>query len=103
MQTLHNQLDKGDDPFYILSMYIYQFRNLLKIGDFYFSGINNNFEIAKLTKLHPFVVQKGMSQLRNFNLQKLKDIYRILEKIDIEAKSGKRDIKLGLEMLISQI
>jgi len=103
MQTLHNQLDKGDDPFYILSMYIYQFRNLLKIGDFYFSGINNNFEIAKLTKLHPFVVQKGMGQLRNLNLEKLKKIYQTLEKIDIEAKTGKRDVKLGLEMLISEI
>lgn len=103
LETLHKQLDKGDDPFYILSMYIYQFRNLLKIAEFYFGGLRNNFEIAKLTKLHPFVVQKGMGQLNGFNLLQLKSIYQKLEKIDIEAKTGKKEIGINLDLLVAQI
>jgi len=103
IETLHKQLDKGDDSFYILSMYIYQFRNLLKIADFYFNGLDNNFEIAKLTKLHPFVVQKGIQQLQGFDILQLKNIYQKLEKIDIEAKTGKKDIRINLDLLVTQI
>lgn len=103
LEMLHKQLDKGDDSFYILSMYVYQFRNLLKIADFHFKGVDNNFEIAKLAKLHPFVVQKGIQQLRGLNLSRLKNIYKSLEKIDIEAKTGKQEIKIGLELFIANL
>lgn len=103
IETLHNQIEKGDDPFYILSMYIYQWRTLLKIGDFYYKGITNNFEIAKLCSLSPFVVQKNINQLRNFNLEKLKEAYKKLEEIDIDSKRGKTDVVLGLEIFIAGI
>lgn len=103
LEMLHKQLDKGDDPFYILSMYIYQFRNLLKIAQFYFMGNTNQYEIASLAKLHPFVVQKGMQQLRGFNLEKLKTIYRELEKIDQQAKIGKVSVELGLDLMIAKL
>lgn len=103
IETLHNQIEKGDDPFYILSMYVYQFRTLLKIGDFYYKGIINNFEIAKFCNLSPFVVQKNIYQLRNFNLKKLKEAYKKLEEIDINSKRGKIDIVSGLEIFITEI
>ncbi|MEF3691932.1 MAG: DNA polymerase III subunit delta [Candidatus Moraniibacteriota bacterium] len=100
LQTLHNQLEKGDDPFYILSMYIYQFRNMLKIADFYFQGIRNHFEIAKLVKLHPFVVQKSLKNLDRLNMAKLRKIYQALEKIDSDVKTGKKNIEASLDFLI---
>jgi len=96
LELFQNQLEQGDDPFYIFSMYIYQFRNLLKIGSFYFDGINDKAIIAKETKLHPFVVQKGLYQLNNFSLKKLKIIYRQFEDIDSDVKTG----KLGIEEAI---
>lgn len=102
LQTLHNQLEKGDDPFYILSMYIYQFRNLLKIADFYFQGIRNHFEISKLVRLHPFVVQKSLGNLDGLNQAKLRKIYQALEKIDSDAKNGKRNIEASLDFLIAE-
>jgi DNA polymerase III subunit delta len=100
LELFYNQLDQGDDPFYIMSMYIYQFRNLLKIGSFYFDGIGDKNIIAKETKLHPFVVQKGLQQLSNFSLQKLKNIHKQLEKLDINIKTGKTDIILGLDKFV---
>ncbi len=97
---LHNQLEKGDDPFYIFSMYVYQFRNLLKIGSFYFQGNTNQYEIAKLAKLHPFVAQKGVAQLRGFTLSQLKKIYKTLGEMDLQIKTGKIDIVLALDKFV---
>ncbi|MCD6149601.1 DNA polymerase III subunit delta [bacterium] len=117
LELLHNQLEKGDDPFYIFSMYVYQFRNLLKIGGFfaqgaapaggqgsasgrYFQGNTNQYEIAKLAKLHPFVAQKGIAQLRGFTLAQLKKIYKKLGEIDFQIKTGKVDIILALDKFV---
>ena len=33
MKLLHDNLEKGEDPFYIFSMIVYQFRNMIKIAD----------------------------------------------------------------------
>lgn len=108
LKLFHDQLSYGDDPFYIFSMYVYQFRNLLKIGSFYFGGvdskgIDDKNIIAKETRLHPFVVQKGIYQLKNISLQKLKNIYQYLEKIDSEVKGGKIEMKNAIDKLISMI
>ncbi len=100
LQFLIKQLRSGTDPFYILSMYIYQCRNLLKMMDLYSHGITNQYEIAKITKLHPFIVQKSLLQLRNVNLMRLKNIYNKLEKIDKNTKTGNVNIKLALTMFV---
>ncbi|MFC1609283.1 DNA polymerase III subunit delta [Patescibacteria group bacterium] len=100
LKLLHNQLMSGDDPFYILSMYVYQFRNLLKISNFYYGGLRNHYEIAKVAKLHPFVVQKGMGHLNRFSSSRLKEIYKKLEELDSKVKVGEIDILLGLDKFI---
>ncbi|MBU2564094.1 DNA polymerase III subunit delta [Patescibacteria group bacterium] len=81
-------LDKGEDPFYLLSMFIYQFRNLIKVR----SG-------GKLD-LHPFVIKKTQHQARNFDVDELKKIYHSLLIIDFDSKIGKTDIKTALEMFV---
>lgn len=81
-------------------MYAYQIRNLLKIEDVYYRETKNQYEIAKLTKLHPFVVQKGIGQIRHLSGDKLKDIFGKLQEIDFLAKTGKADIKLALDKFI---
>lgn len=100
LRLLHNQLKGGDDPFYVLSMYIYQFRNLLKISSFYYSGLRNHYEVAKVARLHPFVVQKGMGHLNRFSSSKLREIYKKLEKLDSKVKTGEMDILLALDKFI---
>ncbi len=103
LSLLHNQIKNKEDPFYILSMYIYQFRNLLKIGEFYWQGTANKFDIAKKAGLHPYVVQKTLPQLKNFTLEKLKVIFQKLQKIDMEAKTGKIDIDLALDKFVIEL
>lgn len=103
LSLLHLQLEKGEDPFYIFSMYVYQFRTLLRIGDLFWQKKFNQYQIAKETGIHPYVAQKGLAQLKNFNLKKLKDIYQKLQDIDLEIKTGKIDIKLALDKFILEI
>jgi len=100
LRLYHEQLSKGGDPFYILSMYVYQFRNLLKIGEFFFAGEQNNYTLAKLAGLHPFVVQKALGQLRKTSLEKLKVIYQQLADLDLKLKTGEIDPKLALDKFI---
>jgi DNA polymerase III subunit delta len=96
----HQQLQDGQDPFYILSMYAYQIRNLLKIEDVFSNETRNQYEIAKSAKLHPFVVQKGIEQIKFLGAKKLKNIFSKLQEIDFLAKTGKTDIKLALDKFI---
>jgi DNA polymerase-3 subunit delta len=100
LELLHAQIAKGADVFYILSMYTYQIRTLLKIGDFYWQGISSAPQIAQASGLHPYVVQKSLSQLRNLSEEKTKQMLRDLAEIDFSAKTGKIDPLLALDSFI---
>jgi DNA polymerase-3 subunit delta len=89
LTLLHEQLESGADIFYLLSMYTYHVRTLLKIGDCFWGGITYPAQIAQVTKLHPYVIQKSLAQLRNLSPAKLKNILRSLALIDHQAKTGK--------------
>lgn len=100
---LHRHLEKGDDPFYLLSMFVYQFRNLLKVADFKNQFGADEYAIAREGKMHPFVVKKSLSQIRNFSLDKLKNIYQQLGELDTAVKTGKIEIKTGLDKFIVEL
>lgn len=85
--ALERQLAKGDDPFYILSMYVYQMRVLLMVSDCV-RGQMPIHDIAKQTKLHPFVVQKSLGALRAFSHEHLVALYRHLADLDHQVKTG---------------
>ncbi len=101
LELLHQQLAFGDNPLKILSMYVYQFRSLLKVADFYFQGISDKNLIAKETKLHPYVVQKSIWNLKNISLKELKKIYQKLAQIDYEIKTGQIEAEIALDLLIA--
>lgn len=92
----------GKNELYILTMIVYQFRNLLIIKDLAERGKSIN-EIIKESKLHPFVVTKTLAQAKRFSLAKLKSIYKMLLDYDLKIKSGKIEARLALNMLIFKI
>ena len=100
LQLLHEQIAKGEDIFYILSMYTYQIRTLLKIGDFYWQGMTSAPQIAQASGIHPYVVQKSLSQIRNLSEAKTKQMLRDLAEIDTDAKTGKTNPLLALDTFI---
>lgn len=92
--NLFNQhLGKGADEFYILSMIIYQLRNLIKI---------KSTPVAKLG-LHPYVIRKTLYQAKNFTFEELKKIYHQLMTIDLEAKTGQAELMTALELFLARV
>ncbi len=100
---LHRHLEKGDDPFYLLSMFVYQFRNLLKVADLKNQFGADEYAISREGKMHPFVVRKSLAQIRNFSFDKLKNIYQELGELDTAVKTGKVEIKMGLDKFIVEL
>lgn len=103
MELLHRHIKNGDDPFYIFSMFVYQFRNLLKISGLKNEGISNEYEISKITGMHPFVIKKSANQIRRFSFMRLKEIYQNLADLDLGIKTGKIDIKLALDKFVAEL
>ena len=99
---LYSQLESQTNEIYLLIMFVYQFRNLLKIKDLLERGKSIQ-EISSSTKMHPFVIRKSVEQCRKFSLMELKKIYRKLLDAEIAMKSGKIKPGLVLDLLVISI
>lgn len=102
LKMLHDHLEDGEDPFYLLSMYFYQFRNLVKVKPLAEKNMSPQ-DIAARLKMHPFVARKSLDQSRNFSWPQLKSLYNQLCEIDFESKTGKTDIALALDKFAAGI
>lgn len=95
-RLLQGHLAKGDSPFYIFSMFIYQFRNLLTIK----ASEGQPLNALSGLKLHPFVLKKTSQQARYFSLAELKKIYQRLFNLDWLAKTGRLSIEDCLKTFV---
>lgn len=107
LKLIHQHLEKGDSPLYLLSMVNFQFRNLLIIksrdqssNDIQTMGI---IKMAQELKLHPFVIKKSLWQARKFSFEELKKIYQKIFQIDLNIKTGRLDPQIALDLLIAEI
>ncbi|MFA6393539.1 MAG: DNA polymerase III subunit delta [Patescibacteria group bacterium] len=100
LKLLEEQIESGAAETYLLTMILRQFKIILRIRDALDSG-GNGRSIASSLKLHPFIVQKGISQARFFSPKILKKILSRLVRMDYELKTGQGDLKTGLTMLIA--
>ena len=95
-------LEKGQDENYLLSMFVYQIRNLVKTKSLLQINIKTDSRmITNKLGMHPYVAQKCIQQVRNFSFDDLKKIYHQLMTIDFEIKTGKTDSKTALEMFLA--
>lgn len=99
---LNQLLESGKNENYILTMIVYQFRNLLLIEDLVVRGVERK-NISKEAEIHPFVVTKAFGVLKNFDLPELKRIYSRLLRADLDIKSGAVDSRLALEKLLADL
>jgi len=91
LKLFNQHLEDGADEYYLLSMFVYQIRNLIKV---------KTAEAIELLGLHPFVAKKTEQQANNFTFEELKKIYRQLMTIDFESKLGKINTQTALELFI---
>ncbi len=102
MKLLNGQLAAGSPALYILTMLIRQFRILLQVQAIAIDEPHPQ-TIATRLKLHPFVVQKAVRDVRRFSPAELTDIYRGLVEADIALKTTQQDPRLVFDLLVTRI
>lgn len=102
VSLLNEQIDEGANEIYMLTMFVYQFRNLLRVKSLLSKGMSS-FEIASETRMHPFVVQKSIEQCGKFEMNDLKKIYKKLSDADLAIKTGKINSRLVLDLLVVSV
>ena len=102
LMLLHQHLEKGDAPLYLLAMINFQFRNLLEIKDLIEKNLPY-YKIINKSKLHPFLVKKSYQQAQRFTLQQLKKIYQKIFETDLNIKTGKMEPETAIDLLITEI
>ncbi|MDP3057512.1 MAG: DNA polymerase III subunit delta [bacterium] len=104
LKLLAGHLEKGEAPIYLFTMFVYQFRNLLKVKDAMTrKKTANSGVIAEETKLHPFVVSKTIAQANGFSYEYLRKLYKRFFKFDFLIKKGRLNAEAALELLIIEI
>jgi len=102
LKLLEEQIEAGLADAYLMTMIIRQFRILLQIRQALDLGHSSRKIISSL-RMHPFIVQKGINQVRRFNLPALKNIFSRLAEIDSQIKTGQADAKTMLNLLFARI
>jgi len=95
LTMLYNHLESGADPYYIFSMVIFQFRNLLRVKTLIKDAVPYA-NIVKKTGLNPYVVKKTYEQCKKFDPDELKRAFAMLAQTEVSAKSGIIDMAEGL-------
>lgn len=98
LSLLHQHLEKGDSPLYLLTMIAYQFRNILSVKDLLEKG-----RPLKSAGLHPFVARKSSQQAQYFSSSELKKIYRKIFEVDYKIKTGRMEPQTALDLLVAGI
>ena len=101
LELIYKHIEKGDSPFYLFTMIVYQFRNLLLVKEYESAGYNA--AVKALKPMHPFVIKKSLWVTPKFTKKQLELIYTKIYKMDLALKLGKIKPELALELLIADI
>ncbi len=92
---LHRLLDQGESPVYLLTMMVWQIRNLLRVKLYNEGGPK--------PKMNPFVLRKAQSQMKNFEEEELVGIFKNLLDAEVKLKTTQIDPVLVLDRLVSSV
>lgn len=96
LEKVAHHIQNGESPLYLLSMFSFQFRNLLLIK-------NISERHGSKTKLHPFIVKKGLGAAQRFTFQELKQTYQKIFDIDYGVKTGAIGQEMALYLFIARL
>jgi len=102
LKLLKDQIESGSNEIYLLTMIVRQFRILIQLKSF-LSKTSNTFQAAKTLNLHPFVVQKSLPMVSKYPIEKLKNIFQKLLKVDLQLKSSKVSKEVLLEKFVLEM
>lgn len=102
LELIRKHIEDGADPIYLLSMIIYQFRNILVARDLSERG-DNSYTMQSILKVHPFVAKKSFQLASKFSLSDLTKIYSKIFRVDFSVKTGRIDPVSAIELLVIEI
>ncbi len=91
LELLYSEFKTGRDPYYILTMIVYQLRNMLIIKDLAGRGLSAQ-EIFKKSGIHPFVINKSSGFLSQLSSEYIKSKFKQLCSLELNSKSGSEDL-----------
>lgn len=107
MKLVSEYQEKGESEEYLLSMILWQIRNITQVK---FSKFNTKYlsfdakqKIAKELKLHPYVIEKSLVLAERFSKEEIKKVYHKLLEVDYKIKTGKIVANTALIIFISEI
>jgi|SRR3989338_1414710 len=100
LELLYQELKLGRDPYYVLTMVAYQLRNLLMVKDMKAKGYGQ-IEVAKRTRINPFVVRKILNTVDRFSQEELIKTYNQISNLDVGFKNGTLNLEDSLYSLFS--
>ncbi|MBI3943644.1 MAG: DNA polymerase III subunit delta [Chloroflexi bacterium] len=98
-RLLHGLIADGESPQYLLAMIARQFRILIQMKELAQQGLPAE-AIRSQLGLHPYVVEKGLTQTRHFTLDQLLQIHHRLLELDVSIKTGHTEPVLALDLLV---
>jgi len=102
LEEISNLLLSGENEYYILTMIVYQFRLLIKIKSLTYKEATRE-KIVESLKIHPFVIAKGLDQVKNYTLDELKDIYFKIMQLEGKMKGGQTEPEVALCSFVAEV
>ena len=97
---LNNLLDRGEKPTTIVIQLTRHLSNLMKISESVHLKKSSAQDLAALTRLNIFFINKIRSQANNFKAEQLRRAFDYLTKADMHLKTSYQRPKLVMELLL---
>ncbi len=103
MRYLHELLESGAAPLYLLTMIERQFRILLQVKELQAQGARTSQMQKTLGISRAFIIEKSLRQARNFSMARLESIYAHLAEVEQGIKTGQLGDVLALDLLVVEL
>lgn len=107
LELMHRSLNENprDDGFGLFALIVRQFRLLLLVREYLAAGgRGSGAAIAEAVGLRSnWQAEKLARQARDFTVPQLEQIYRLLQKYDLEMKTGRIQPRLALDLIVASL
>jgi DNA polymerase-3 subunit delta len=103
VRHLHELLDSGAAPLYLLTMIERQFRILLQVKELRDQGASSAQMMSSLGIRHAFIIEKSLRQAQNYSMSRLESIYTHLADVEQSIKTGNVEALLALDVLVVEL
>ncbi|PIU57019.1 MAG: DNA polymerase III subunit delta [Chloroflexi bacterium CG07_land_8_20_14_0_80_51_10] len=102
-RLMHQLLDEGSAPPYLLYMITRQFRLLIQAKRLLAQRVPLNMIGSKIGETMDWKLEKTLEQARGYSIERLENTYRKLLDVDLSIKKGALEGELALDLLITEL